>query len=242
MKTLDNWLKETAVVPAAVERPLVSLCYAQSLDGSLTRERGRPMQLSGPGSTNLTHRLRASHAALLVGIGTLLADNPSLNVRYAPGPSPQPVILDSQLRFPLNARLWEANPHRPWIVTQAPANDPRRQALLERGARLLQASSGPPELILPELLHELWKLGIHSLMVEGGARVITSFLQQQLVDRVIVTIAPILVGGLRMLGENGPLAVPVALTNLYYERIEDDMILCGQPVWHKEPRVSGARN
>src|SRR5512133_2370683 len=86
-------------------RPLVTLSYAQSLDGSLAAQRGTPLALSGPQSMELTHRLRAAQDAILVGIGTVLSDNPRLTVRLVEGSQPQPVILDSHLRFPLNANL-----------------------------------------------------------------------------------------------------------------------------------------
>ena len=92
-------------VPPKSQRPSVTLTYAQSLDGSITTQRGKPTAISGKESLLLTHQLRATHDAILVGIGTILADNPRLNVRLAVGPHPQPVILDSQLRFPLDAKL-----------------------------------------------------------------------------------------------------------------------------------------
>ncbi len=86
-------------------RPLVTLSYAQSLDGSIADRPGRPLSLSGSQCMTLTHGLRASHDAILVGIGTVLADNPRLNVRLVTGESPQPVIVDSRLRFPPYANL-----------------------------------------------------------------------------------------------------------------------------------------
>ena len=86
-------------------RPFVTLTYAQSLDGSIARVPGKRLQLSGPEAQAMTHRLRAVNDAILVGIGTVLADNPRLTVRLAEGSDPQPVILDSKLRFPLDANL-----------------------------------------------------------------------------------------------------------------------------------------
>lgn len=229
MDDLESWLAATEQVPHPGDRPRVSLCYAQSLDGSLAVQRGQPLALSGVETMRLTHRLRAAHDAILVGIGTVLADDPQLNVRYATGPSPQPVILDNDLRFPLTARLWESNPHRPWLATQAPLDEPRRAALEGRGARLIQLPSGPPSQALPALLRRLWDLGIRSLMVEGGARVIESFLRGDLVDRLVITVAPRLVGGLRSLGESGPLAPPLALGQVRYERLGDDLVVCALP-------------
>ncbi|HRE30133.1 MAG TPA: dihydrofolate reductase family protein, partial [Anaerolineales bacterium] len=75
--------------------------YAQSLDGCLAAAVGAPLALSGPEALRFTHQLRATHAAILVGIGTVLADDPQLTVRLVDGVHPQPVVLDSQLRLPL---------------------------------------------------------------------------------------------------------------------------------------------
>ena len=86
-------------------RPFVTLSYAQSLDGSIADRPGRPLALSGPQAMALTHGLRAAHEAILVGIGTVLADNPRLNVRLVDGPDPQPMVVDSRLRFPPYANL-----------------------------------------------------------------------------------------------------------------------------------------
>ncbi len=82
---------------ARTDRPAITLSYAQSLDGSLTTRRGRPLALSGPESYQLTHHLRADHDAILVGIDTVLADDPRLTVRGVRGEAPQPVVLDSRL-------------------------------------------------------------------------------------------------------------------------------------------------
>ncbi len=98
------------------ERPYVTLSYAQSLDGSITARRGEPLAISGPESLEMTHRLRAEHDAILVGIGTLLADDPRLSVRLVAGADPQPIIVDSRLRFPLNARIL-LDGRSPWIAT-----------------------------------------------------------------------------------------------------------------------------
>ena len=98
-------LRSAAAHRRRTGRPLVTLSYAQSLDGSIADRPGRPLALSGPQAMALTHGLRAAHEAILVGIGTVLADNPRLNVRLVTGPDPQPVVVDSRLRFPPYANL-----------------------------------------------------------------------------------------------------------------------------------------
>lgn len=178
-------------------RPFITLSYAQSLDGSITHHRGQSMALSGPQSLALCHQLRAQHDAILVGINTILADDPQLTVRLAAGKNPQPIVLDSCLRFPLAAKISKHPDRVPWIAATPQADPARRQELEAAGLTVLTLPvDGRNRVNLPALLAQLTDLGVRSVMVEGGARVITSFLDLHLVDRVVVTIAPVLVGGL----------------------------------------------
>lgn len=213
-------------------RPLVTLSYAQSLDGSIADRPGRPLSLSGSQSMMLTHGLRASHDAILVGIGTVLADNPRLNVRLVAGNSPQPVIVDSRLRFPSYANLLR---HRrpPWIVANEGADPERREALEAGGARVFCLPAANGWVDLEALLRKLGEMEVNSLMVEGGAQIITSFLASRLVDQVILTIAPLLVGGLRVvdrLRNPNPRSFP-RLRRLTYQRLGEDLVLMGEPDW-----------
>lgn len=214
-------------------RPFVTLSYAQSLDGSITRQRGQPMALSGQESLTLTHQLRTSHDAILVGIGTVLADDPRLTVRLVPGPDPQPIIVDSQLRLPLTAKLLTKHPRKPIIATTKTADPQKEASLQEAGAtvvRLPATASG--QVSLPHLLACLPKHSIHSLMVEGGAGIITSFLAGQLVDRLVITVAPLLVGGLNAVGNLNGHGLP-QLKNPHTQWLGKDMILSGDVSWQE---------
>ena len=215
-------------------RPFVTLSYAQSLDGSITRQRGEPMALSGQESLTLTHQLRTGHDAILVGIGTVLADDPRLTVRLVTGPDPQPVIVDSQLRLPLTAKLLTTHPHKPIVATTETA-DPQKEAALQAvGATVLRLQ--PREIgqvSLPHLLVGLHKRGIRRLMVEGGAGIITSFLAGQLVDRLVITVAPLLVGGLNAVGNLNGHGLP-QLKNPQTQWLGKDMILSGDVRWADE--------
>ena len=210
-------------------RPLVTLSYAQSLDGSIADRPGRPLSLSGSQSMTLTHGLRASHDAILVGIGTVLADNPRLNVRLVTGESPQPVIVDTRLRFPPYANLLRTG-RAPWIVANEGADPERREALETMGARVFCLPAANGLVNLETLLKQLGDLEIDSLMVEGGAQIITSFLASRLVDQIILTIAPLLVGGLRVVDSLGRGRFP-RLRNLTYQRLGEDLVLMGEPEW-----------
>lgn len=210
----------------ASSHPIVTLAFAQSLDGSLAAASSRPLALSGPAALRYTHSLRAAHDAILVGIGTVLADNPRLTVRHAAGAHPQPIVLDSRLRFPLEAALLRHPARSVWIAA-TPAADAGRQAALEAaGARVLRLPAREDGRVsLLALLDALAQRGVQRLMVEGGAAVITAFLQARLVDRLSVTIAPRLVGGLR-----APTApVEVTVRRPVYQILDDDMVLEGTP-------------
>lgn len=176
--------------------PLVTISYAQSLDGSIAAFRGARLSLSGRESLRLCHKLRASHDAILVGIGTILSDNPKLNVRMVHGSDPQPIILDRRLRTPIRSKALR-NKKMPWIITSPKASRSRREKLEQIGARVISIrSTGKGGVDLSALLDFLRNEKIASLMVEGGARVITSFLRSGLVDQFVLTITPFIIGGL----------------------------------------------
>jgi diaminohydroxyphosphoribosylaminopyrimidine deaminase / 5-amino-6-(5-phosphoribosylamino)uracil reductase len=190
-------LADIQVRAASLNRPVVTMSYAQSFDGSLTSRRGATLFLSCAESKLMTHQLRAAHSAILVGIGTVLADDPRLTARLSGGVNPQPVILDRMLRIPVESRLLARSDCMPWIVC-GPKALPERRDLLERmGARVIVVDLGEDGRInLKIMLSYLYQYGHSSLMVEGGARVIHSFLRQRLVDQAVVTVAPVWIGGI----------------------------------------------
>jgi GTP cyclohydrolase II len=214
-------------------RPFVTLAYAQSLDGSIALEAGRPFALSGAESQRLTHALRAAHDGILVGIGTVLADDPQLTVRLYEGRSPQPVVVDSRLRTPPTARLFSAQ--RPaWIAATQDADERRRGRLEGSGAKVLRVPSWANGWVdLPALLERLREQGIVHLMVEGGAKIITSFLRARLVDYAVVTVTPRFLGGMPALSASERGGLP-RLESWAAERIGDDLVLAGQPGWSTE--------
>jgi riboflavin-specific deaminase-like protein len=207
-------------------RPWVTLSYAQSLDGSLSTARGRPTALSGAESLKVTHQLRAMHDAILVGVGTVLADDPGLTVRQVEGVDPRPVVLDSGLRFPLKAKLM-GQAIKPWIFCAAGADAEKREALKAAGAEVIAVGAGEVGLDLGEVLGALGKRGVRSVMVEGGARVIGAFLAAGLVDWALITIAPTFIGGLKVVEELLPGAAFPRLVESGIERVGEDVVIWG---------------
>ena len=213
-------------------RPWVMAKAACSLDGKIATVGGESQWLTGEAARALGHRLRHRVDAIVVGIGTVLADNPRLNVRLAAGPDPQPVVVDSRLRFPPYANLLK-NGRSPLIATNTGADAERRQALEAAGARVLVLPGNNGWVDLAVLLQHLGSMDINSLMVEGGAQTITSFLASRLVDQVVLTIAPLLVGGLRVVnhfGRSSRQRFP-RLKHLSYQQLGDDLVLRGEPDW-----------
>jgi 3,4-dihydroxy 2-butanone 4-phosphate synthase/GTP cyclohydrolase II len=219
-------------VPDPDRRPVVILSYAQSLDGSIAARRGKRTQISGAESARLTHQLRAYHDAILVGIGTVLADDPRLTVRLAEGSSPQPVVLDSQLRTPPGSKLMENNP--PWIATTQESDPVKVSALAARGVELFSLPANPQGGVhLPSLLETLHLRGIRRLMVEGGARVISSFLSAGLVDFLVVTISPLILGGLPAVQfpvSSSDQGEALRLDKFNFEITGDDLVVFGHPI------------
>jgi len=222
---LENWLEDRRV-PA--DRPLVTLAYAQSLDGSIAQESGLP---GGSEARLLTHRLRRWHQGLLVGIGTVLSDDPQLTLRLLPGQSPRPIVVDSRLRFPVAARMLN-NDLKPWIATSI-GDKSRGQLLKQRGASLLEVESGPEGRVdLGLLLARLRRQGVERLMVEGGATILSAFLRQHLADVAVITIAPRLLGGLSGVGRQQRTSEPLPrLDRATWKPMGEDMVVWAELDW-----------
>lgn len=210
--------------------PFVTLTYAQSIDGSIAVDSRVPYALSSRQSLTLTHFLRAHHDALLVGVNTILSDDPQLNVRYYEGEDPQPVILDSSLRTPPDCRVLKQSKKPPIIVTTGESDPAKREALLSAGATILVVQPSEDGCVdLQETLTKLSQLGIRTLMVEGGSKIIGTFLKHHLVNYCVITITPKIIGGLKAIddlcrsGEQAPLSI----TDCQYHILGSDIIAFG---------------
>ncbi|MGH9198295.1 MAG: RibD family protein [Acidimicrobiia bacterium] len=212
--------------------PTVTVHYAQSLDGRIATRTGDSRWLSSDGSLQLAHELRAANDAVMVGVGTVIADDPQLTVRHVAGNSPLRVVADSTLRLPLGALLVTEDPSLTLIATT-------RRASPDVAARLdslgVEISVLPDTLTgrvdLPELLAALGERGIASVLVEGGRELITSFLREGLADRLVVCIAPRIIGaGVDAVGDLGVGMLSEAITfkSVDIKQIDGDVIVDGQ--------------
>lgn len=180
-------------------RPLVTLHFAQSLDGRIALGPRFPRAiLSCEEGTLAAHRARAAHDAVLVGINTLLHDDPLLTVRGPERARPLRVVLDSSLRLPLSARLLaptvDAGPVL--VIGCAERTSAKRRREVENAGaevRLTRADEGG-RVALPAALAALAERGVKRLLVEGGAQVLTSFVRARLADRAEIEIAPLWLG------------------------------------------------
>jgi 3,4-dihydroxy 2-butanone 4-phosphate synthase/GTP cyclohydrolase II len=204
--------------------PFVTLTYAQSMDGSIAADGGAPLLLSSQQAMTLTHYLRAHHDGLLVGVNTILADDPQLTVRHCDGESPQTVILDSHLRTSVDSRVLGQSGKPPIILTTRESDSEQRSRLTGRGAVILEVDS----VDIRQALVALSAHGIRTLMVEGGGKTISTFFKHHLVNYCVITITPKIIGGLRAIeGLSAAGEAPLTLSDCRYQTLGSDIIAYG---------------
>jgi riboflavin-specific deaminase-like protein len=183
-------------------RPQVTLTYAQSADGRIATRTGDSRWISGDATLELAHQLRHENDGIMVGIGTVLRDNPQLTCRMPGGRNPHRFVLDSSLRTPLESNI--ATGARTVATTVFHTEGPlqRVRALEQLGVDVRRIEGKRLTEALPLVLEQLTELGIDSLMVEGGSALLTSFFRHRFVDRLIVVSAPMIIGnGTQAVGE-----------------------------------------
>jgi len=184
--------------------PFVTVKYAQTLDGRIATATGQSQWISSPASLKFAHQLRAKHDAILVGIGTVLKDNPSLTVRMVRGRNPFRIIVDACLDVTANFNVMQdLSQTHTLIATTKSASDPAFQKLLKAGAELVSVRSNKKNHVnLKQLLHHLAARNISSVLIEGGSQIITSALKDNLVNRLVTIIAPKILGqGIEAVGD-----------------------------------------
>ncbi len=175
-------------------RPYVVLNSAMSLDGKIATSRGES-RLSSPEDLKRVHRLRAAVDGIMVGLGTLLADDPKLTVKVARGRNPQRIIVDSRARTPLDAYVIKSATQTPTIIAVTSRASKRRIRRLERAGAVVLTCGRGPRVSLSLLLRRLRAMGIEKILLEGGGTLSWNMLSQGLVDEVSVAISPRILGG-----------------------------------------------
>ena len=210
--------------------PYITLKFAQTLDGRIASRTGHSQWVSSPPSRTFAHRLRHSHDAVLVGVGTVLQDDPDLTVRHVRGRNPLRIIVDSHLRLPLTAKaLQDQDKARTIVVATRQATPEKIRQLAERGVEtLLVEEDGAQHVDLDKLFRELGKRQIASVLVEGGAAIVTSLLKTGTADRLVAIVAPKIIGkGIEAVGDLGKKsmdeAIPVSFQRVY--RLGGDVVI-----------------
>lgn len=213
-------------------RPLVTLKLAATLDGRIATASGESQWITGEAARQRAHLLRATHDAVMVGVGTVAADNPQLTCRLPglEGRSPVRIVVDGSLRVPLTAKLIaEAKQVPTWIVHRHGADATRCQTLRDCGVELIEVpASESVEMDLTVAFAELGKRGLTRVLVEGGAMLAGELMEEGLVDRLAWFHAPSLIGGdglpaIEAFGV-GDLAAAPKFKRLSLETIGDDVL------------------
>jgi diaminohydroxyphosphoribosylaminopyrimidine deaminase/5-amino-6-(5-phosphoribosylamino)uracil reductase len=178
-------------------RPFVALKLASSLDGRIATASGESRWITGPAARALVHRLRARSDALMVGSQTALADDPELTARRGTRVLRRPlrVLVDSRLRVPAGARLYQGGAGRTLVLCSRGASAARRRRIAATGAQLVEVPGRGGQLDLRRGLRLLAKAGLSEVLVEGGGGLAAALLREGLVDEVHWFVAPRLLGG-----------------------------------------------
>ncbi len=212
-------------------RPWVTLKIAASLDGKIATATGDSRWITNERSRRYVHRLRDEHDAVLVGAGTVLADDPELTCRRRGGRNPLRVILDGRLRSPLTARVFDTEKAATLVLTSAVAPARKRAQLQARGVEVEEVGAHAC-LEWEAVLGALGRRGVLAVLVEGGAQVAAQALRQGGVDRLLLFLAPLLIGGdgrpwLASLGVR-TIAEALRLPELEVRRFAGDILVATQ--------------
>ncbi len=221
MEEQSRELNEVFIKYITTGRPFVVAKAAMSLDGKIATCSGKSKWITGPEARAYGHQLRDWYDTIMVGIGTVLADDPSLTTRLTGGGGRDParIILDSRARTPLNAKVLTQRSEAPTIVAATTTAPPARlEALRQAGAEVLLVNEGPV-VDLPKLMKILGKKEITSVLIEGGSAVHASAFTAGLVDKTVWFIAPKIIGGREAPGPVGGLGFDDPSEALELERV-----------------------
>lgn len=216
--------------------PYVTLKSASTLDGKIASRTGDSRWVTGPAAREQVHTLRHQHEAIMVGIGTVLADDPLLNTRAAvPAIDPVRIIVDSALRLPLDARVVVDRTVRTIVLSSGQASEERRQALEAAGIEVVACGSDE-KVDLVAAMKKLGELEIGSILLEGGGQLNGAMLEAGLIDKIVLYYATKIIGGVDAPGVftfTGfeKMADAVQLERVSVEMAGEDICVTGYPVY-----------
>lgn len=223
----------------ALDRPFVHLKTAISLDGRIATTSGHAAWITDEAARSEAHAMRSEVDGVVVGIGTVLADDPELSTRLFSGRNARPVVFDAEARIPVDSRLVRDRGRELLLLT---AEEPERDAaaraaeLERRGVQVLRipvttqppSPNRRPRLDLPAAVRALDRVGLRSLLVEGGGTLVTAFLREGMFDRFSAFIAPIVIGaGVDAVGDLGTRRIDdaVRFDGVAWRRIGDQQLM-----------------
>jgi diaminohydroxyphosphoribosylaminopyrimidine deaminase/5-amino-6-(5-phosphoribosylamino)uracil reductase len=212
--------------------PFIILKVAATLDGKIAARDGDSKWISGEASRRFVHRLRDQVDGVIVGIGTVLKDDPMLTARVRGGRDPYRIILDSRLRIPERAKVTEISPSKTIIATTEAAPKDKIERLENKKVRVLVLDSKEGRINLKTCLSKLGEMEMMSLLVEGGSQVNGAFLDENLVDKLLLFLSPKLIGDSQALGIFGGKRVTnlkeaIVLREIRTKRIGEDILIEG---------------
>jgi diaminohydroxyphosphoribosylaminopyrimidine deaminase / 5-amino-6-(5-phosphoribosylamino)uracil reductase len=214
-------------------QPYVTYKCAMTLDGKIASVTGESRWISCEASRRIVHRMRADSDAIMVGIDTIIADNPQLTVRHVKGRNPLRIIVDSHLRTPESVAVLSVRMASGTMIATTETNPKVHADYLKSGASLLVCSSKDGKVDLNDLWNKLGKLGIHSLLLEGGSRLAGEALRQGLIDECVFFYAPKVVGsdGFSPFAITGTtdMARSIPFRDLSMRRVGTDIMVTARP-------------
>lgn len=233
-------INEPYIKYITTKAPFVTLKIASTLDGKIATAAGESKWITSEKSREYVHRLRSMTDAIMVGIGTVLKDDPFLTVRLK---SKQPaarnlrqpirIVVDSRLKIPLEANLLDTRDARTIIATTKSAGKKRVKQIEDAGAEVIIIDSKDGHVDLKKLVKEIGKRGITNILIEGGSRLTASAVKERIIDKVLIFYAPIFLGsnGISMIGNLGIKKMKDAIhfKNIRVKRVGEDMLLEGIP-------------
>ncbi len=225
-------LNEFYVKHATTGLPFVTAKFAASLDGKIATSGGDSRWITSGAMRQSSHRLRHVHDAILVGVNTVVADDPELTTRIDGGRSPLRVVVDTTLRIPEGARALRPDPGGALVATTARADPERLGRLRDAGVEIEIVEPSSSGVDLGALMALLGARGVLSVLIEGGARVHGAAFDAQIVDKVVAMLAPRIIGGAlapnAVAGRGAPdLAAAPLLRDVTVERVGPDLVVTG---------------